>query len=183
VLFGVINRVIDDYSVIAMELEKDIVQIENSVFSSSRKTVSREIYSLKREVIEYRHAIEPLILPLQRLTSEGKQAIPEPLKPFFRDIMDQVLRSCEHASGMDSLLTAALQADLAQVQVQQNNDVRMISAWVALAAGPTMVAGIYGMNFDFMPELRWKFGYPSLLLLLSALTLFLFRKFKKSRWL
>jgi magnesium transporter len=84
---------------------------------------------------------------------------------------------------MDSLLTAALQADLAQVQVQQNNDVRMISAWVALAAGPTMVAGIYGMNFDFMPELRWKFGYPSLLLLLSALTLFLFRKFKKSRWL
>jgi magnesium transporter len=183
VLFGVINRVIDEYTFIASELEKDVVQIENEVFSNSRKTVSRQIYSLKREVIEYRHAIEPLILPLQRLTSEGKQAIPEPLRPFFRDIMDQVMRACEHASGMDSLLTAALQADLAQVQVQQNNDVRMISAWVALAAGPTMVAGIYGMNFDVMPELRWRFGYPVVLVTLIGFSLFLYRKFRKSGWL
>jgi len=183
VLFGVINRVIDEYTFIASELEKDVVQIENEVFSNSRKTVSRKIYSLKREVIEYRHAIEPLILPLQRLTSEGKQAIPEPLRPFFRDIMDQVMRACEHASGMDSLLTAALQADLAQVQVQQNNDVRMISAWVALAAGPTMVAGIYGMNFDVMPELRWRFGYPVVLVTLIGFSLFLYRKFRKSGWL
>jgi magnesium transporter len=93
------------------------------------------------------------------------------------------MRACEHASGMDSLLSAALQADLAQVQVQQNNDVRMISAWIALAAGPTMIAGIYGMNFEFMPELDWKFGYPTVLLVLLALTIFLYCKFRKSGWL
>jgi magnesium transporter len=183
VLHGVINRVIDEYTAIAAELEKDVVQIENEVFSASRKTVSKKIYSLKREVIEYRHALEPLIAPLQKLNSDTYQNLPEPLKPFFRDILDQSMRACEHASGMDSLLSAALQADLAQVQVQQNNDVRMISAWIALAAGPTMIAGIYGMNFEFMPELDWKFGYPTVLLVLLALTIFLYCKFRKSGWL
>jgi magnesium transporter len=84
---------------------------------------------------------------------------------------------------MDSLLTTVLQADLAHVQVRQNEDVRKISAWVALAAAPTMVAGIYGMNFDFMPELRWKFGYPLVLGIVTSLSAFLFYKFKKAKWL
>lgn len=183
VLHGVLSKVIDEYSKIASELEKDVIQIENEVFSESRKSVSRKIYSLKREVIEYRHAIEPLISPLQRLVSEGRPDLPEPLRPFYRDISDQLTRACEHANGMDSLLTAALQADLAQVQVQQNNDVRRISAWVALAAFPTMIAGIYGMNFEFMPELTWKFGYFLIMGLTFTGCGFLYYKFKKARWL
>jgi len=183
VLHGVISRVIDEYSSIASELEKDVIQIENEVFSESRKSVSRKIYSLKREVIEYRHAIEPLAAPLQRLVSEGRSGPPDALRPFYRDISDELARVCEHAAGMDSLLTAALQADLAQVQVQQNSDVRRISAWVALAAFPTMVAGIYGMNFEFMPELNWKFGYPLIMGLTFSGCAFLYYKFKKARWL
>lgn len=183
VLHGVISRVIDEYSSIASELEKDVIQIENEVFSESRKSVSRKIYSLKREVIEYRHAIEPLAAPLQRLVSEGRSGLPDALRPFYRDISDELARVCEHAAGMDSLLTAALQADLAQVQVQQNSDVRRISAWVALAAFPTMVAGIYGMNFEFMPELNWKFGYPLIMGLTFSGCAFLYYKFKKARWL
>lgn len=183
VLHGVINRVIDEYTKIAAELEKDVVQIETEVFSNSRQTFSKKIYSLKREVIEYRHAIEPVLMPLQKLMSEGRDAVPEPLKPFYRDIIDQLMHACEHASGMDSLLSAALQADLAQVQVQQNIEVRRISAWVALAAVPTMVAGIYGMNFDFMPELRWRFGYPVIIAGLFGFSIFLYRRFKKSGWL
>ena len=183
VLHAVLDRVIDEYTSIATELENDVINLETKVFSGKRQTFSQEIYFLKRELIEYRHAIEPLVTPLQKLTSEMHAQTPEVLKPFFRDTLDHLLRACEHASGMDSLLTTALQADLAHVQVRQNEDVRKISAWVALAAGPTMIAGIYGMNFKFMPELEWRFGYPLVLAIVTSLSSFLFYKFKKAEWL
>jgi magnesium transporter len=183
VLHAVVDRVIDEYTNIAAELENDVIQLENKVFGGTRQTFSQDIYFLKREIIEYRHAIEPLILPLQKLVSETYQQTPDPLKPFFRDTLDHLQRACEHASGMDSLLSSALQADLAHIQVRQNEDVRRISAWVALAAGPTMVAGIYGMNFDFMPELRWKFSYPILLIVITSLSGTLLYKFRKAKWL
>ena len=183
VLHAVVDRVIDEYAVIANELENDVINLETKVFGGKRQTFSQEIYFLKRELIEYRHAIEPLVVPLQKLVSETFSQIPEFLKPFFRDTLDHLMRACEHASGMDSLLTTALQADLAHVQVRQNEDVRKISAWVALAAGPTMIAGIYGMNFTFMPELDWKFGYPLVLGVVTSLSSFLFYKFRKADWL
>jgi magnesium transporter len=183
VLHAVLDRVIDEYTAIATELENDVINLETKVFGGKRQTFSQEIYFLKRELIEYRHAIEPLVMPLQKLVSETYSQIPEVLKPFFRDTLDHLQRACEHASGMDSLLTTALQADLAHVQMRQNEDVRKISAWVALAAGPTMVAGIYGMNFEFMPELGWKYGYPLVLGVVTALSSFLFYKFRKADWL
>ena len=183
VLHAVADRVIDGYITIATELENDVIELENKVFGGTRQTFSQEIYFLKREIIEYRHAIEPLVIPLQKLVSETYQPTPNLLKPFFRDTLDHLQRACEHASGMDSLLSSALQADLAHIQVRQNEDVRRISAWVALAAGPTMIAGIYGMNFDFMPELRWKFSYPLLLVGITSLSAILFYKFRKSEWL
>ena len=183
VLHAVVDRVIDEYTKIATELENDVINIETKVFGGNRKTYSQEIYFLKREVIEYRHAIEPLILPLQKISSDLFTAAPNAIKPFFRDTIDHLQHAYEHATGMDSLLTTVLQADLAHVQVRQNEDVRKISAWVALAAGPTMVAGIYGMNFDFMPELRWKFGYPLVIGVVTTLSAFLFYKFKKAKWL
>lgn len=183
VLHAVVDRVIDEYAVIAAELENDVINLETKVFGGKRQTFSQEIYFLKRELIEYRHAIEPLVVPLQKLVSETYSQTPDVLKPFFRDTLDHLQRACEHASGMDSLLTTALQADLAHVQVRQNEDVRKISAWVALAAGPTMIAGIYGMNFKFMPELNWKFGYPLVLGVVTSLSSFLFYKFRKADWL
>lgn len=183
VLHAVVDRVIDEYAMIAKELENDVINLETKVFGGKRQTFSQEIYFLKRELIEYRHAIEPLVVPLQKLVSETYSQTPEVLKPFFRDTLDHLVRACEHASGMDSLLTTALQADLAHVQVRQNEDVRKISAWVALAAGPTMIAGIYGMNFKFMPELDWKFGYPLVLGVVTSLSSFLFYKFRKADWL
>lgn len=183
VLHAVIDRVIDEYSLIATELENDVINLETKVFGGKRQTFSQEIYFLKRELIEFRHAIEPLVIPLQKITSELHTQTPLALRPFFRDTLDHLLRTCEHASGMDSLLTTALQADLAHVQVRQNEDVRRISAWVALAAGPTMIAGIYGMNFEFMPELTWRYGYPSVLATIALLSGFLFYRFRKSKWL
>ena len=183
VLHTVVDRVIDGYTKIATELENDIIDIETAVFSGQRKTYSQKIYFLKREVIEYRHAIEPLLIPLQKIVSEGFDKAPELIKPFFRDTIDHLQHACEHASGMDSLLTTVLQADLAHVQVRQNEDIRRISAWVALAAGPTMIAGIYGMNFEHMPELGWRYGYGITLGVITLLSSILFYKFKKSRWL
>lgn len=183
VLHAVIDRVVDGYTTIATELENDVISIEAKVFGGKRKTFSQEIYFLKREVIEYRHSIEPLLLPLQKLATNSFASAPDEIKPFFRDTIDHLQHACDHASGMDSLLTTVLQADLAHVQVRQNEDVRRISAWVALASGPTMIAGIYGMNFRHMPELSWKYGYGMVWGVIGLLTSYLFYKFKKSKWL
>jgi len=182
-LHAVIDRVIDAYTNIAAELENDVINIETKVFSGTRKTYSQEIYFLKREVIEYRHAIEPLLQPLQKLTSESFTNLPEQIRPFFRDTFDHLQHACEHASGMDSLLTTVLQADLAHVQVRQNEDVRRISAWVALAAGPTMIAGIYGMNFENMPELKMKNAYFVVVGVMIITGVLLFLYFIKKGWL
>ena len=183
VLHAVVDRVIDGYTLIATELENDVINIESKVFGGNRKTYSQEIYFLKREVIEYRHAIEPLVAPLQKIVNDNFNSSPAEIKPFFRDTIDHLQHACEHASGMDSLLTTVLQADLAHVQVRQNEDVRRISAWVALAAAPTMIAGIYGMNFENMPELKWHYGYPLTVSAIGLLSAYLFYKFKKSHWL
>ena len=183
VLHAVIDHVIDCYIDIAAELEADVVQVENDVFNERKKTNSAAIYFLKREIIEFRHAIDPLLSPLQKLASEGAVHVPNTLTPFFRDTLDHLSRASDAAAGLDSLLVSALQADMAHVQVQQNADMRKITSYVALASVPTMVAGVYGMNFDVMPELRWKFGYPLVVGSLVLVTAILYRKFKKSGWL
>lgn len=183
VLHAILDHVIDCYIDISVELEHDVTQVEQKVFGKSRESASEEIYLLKREVIEFRHAIDPLLAPLQNIASIGARHIPVELTPFFRDILDHLARASDAAAGLDSLLAAALQAEIAQVQLQQNEDMRKITSYVALASVPTMVAGIYGMNFETMPELQWKFGYPVVLGGLLFITGFLYRKFKKSGWL
>ena len=183
VLHAILDHVIDCYIDISVELETDVLQVEHKVFGDTRDSASQEIYLLKREVIEFRHAIDPLLSPLQKLASEGAPHINPVLTPFFRDTLDHLSRASDAAAGLDALLTSALQADLAHIQLQQNIDIRKITAYVALASVPTMVAGLYGMNFDVMPELRWKFGYPMVMTGLLLITGFLYWKFKKAKWL
>jgi magnesium transporter len=183
VLHAILDHVIDCYIGISLELENDVVQIEQRVFGENRDSASQEIYLLKREVVEFRHAIDPLLAPLQQISSMGARHVPPELTPFFKDTLDHLSRASDAAAGLDALLTSALQAEIAQVQIQQNEDMRKITSYVALAAVPTMVAGIYGMNFDVMPELRWRYGYPAVVCSLIVLTVLLYRKFKKSGWL
>ncbi|ASY23201.1 magnesium transporter [Candidatus Planktophila versatilis] len=183
VAHAILDHVIDCYIDISIELENDVLQVEHKVFGDTRESASQEIYLLKREVIEFRHAIDPLLSPLQHIASIGARNIPTELTPFFRDTLDHLSRASDAASGLDALLTSALQAELAQVQLQQNSDMRKITSYVALASVPTMIAGIYGMNFDTMPELRWEFGYPAVIGSLLVITVVLYRKFKKSGWL
>jgi magnesium transporter len=102
---------------------------------------------------------------------------------LFRDVADHLLRVIDHVESYDRLLTDILNAHLAQISVQQNSDMRKISAWVAIAAVPTMIAGIYGMNFDNMPELKWHYGYYIVVTIMGAACLALYRAFRKSGWL
>jgi magnesium transporter len=183
VVYAVTDRVVDDYTDIAFEVEQDIEEVEQQVFSPARSNVASRIYNLKREVIEFRHAVVPLVVPMTKLASGAIPHIHEKMRPFFRDVADHATRVSEQIESFDDLLSSVLQANLAQVGVQQNEDMRRISAWVAIAAVPTAIAGIYGMNFEYMPELGWRYGYPGAVLLIAVICAGLYRAFKRSGWL
>ena len=183
VLYAIADKVVDDYQAIAAALEEDIEEVEQQIFSTERNNSGGRIYNLKREVIEFRHAVLPLVEPMTRLASGAVPHVHERMQPFFRDIADHAVRVSEQIQGFDDLLTSVLNANLAQVSVQQNEDMRRISAWVAIAAVPTAIAGIYGMNFNHMPELRWQYGYPAVLAFMAVVCLALYRGFKRNHWL
>jgi magnesium transporter len=183
VLYAISDAVVDDYSEIALAVEQDIEEVEERVFSPDRTNDAGRIYNLKREVIEFRRAVLPLVDPMARLASGQVGAVHEQLRPFFRDVADHAVRVTEQVDGFDDLLGSVLSANLAQVGVQQNSDMRRISAWVAIVAVPTMIAGIYGMNFDYMPELRWHYGYPLAIGVMVVACVALYRAFKRSGWL
>ena len=153
------------------------------MFSPHRTQDSRRIYVLKRELSEVRRAVNPLKEPMKRFATGSVPAVTQEAAPFFRDVADHLTRVSEAAETLDSLLSTAFDAHLARISVEQNEDMRKISAWVAIAAVPTMVAGIYGMNFDSMPELRWRYSYPIVLLAIVAICFALYRNFKKRGWL
>jgi magnesium transporter len=177
------DSVVDNYTLIDVELSEDLDLMEARVFEGARSIDAADIYRLKREVLEVRRAAAPLAVPLSRLRSEDTPLIDERTRPFFGDIYDHVLRVLDHVEAYDRLLTDVLHAHLAQISVQQNDDMRRISAWVAMAAVPTMVAGIYGMNFDYMPELNYRPAYFIVLGLLAVVEIGLYRAFRKSGWL
>jgi magnesium transporter len=183
VAYAVCDRVVDGYEEVAAELEADVDDVEASVFSPDRSTDTQRIYVLKREVAEFRRAVQPLRIPMQRFAAATYPFVPAESANFFRDVADHVTRVAEAVETLDMLLSTAFDAHLARISVQQNEDMRKISAWVAIAAVGTLVAGIYGMNFDDMPELHWRFGYAWALALMAAASVFLYRRFKRSGWL
>ncbi|NUR68132.1 MAG: magnesium/cobalt transporter CorA [Streptomyces sp.] len=192
VLYAVSDAVVDHYVEVATELQTDLEELETEVFSpdgggGSRHTASR-IYTFKRQILEFRRATGPLALPLTRLAGLGQFGgsvpfVSEKARPFFRDVNDHLTRVNESVEGLDRLVSDILSAHLAQMSVRQNDDMRKISAWAAMAAIPTMIAGIYGMNFDHMPELHWVWSYPAVIALMAALEVLLYRTFKRRGWL
>jgi magnesium transporter len=183
VLHAIVDRVVDDYAPAIAGLGEDVDQVEDQVFSEVRSDVAERIYKLKREVLQFSHAVGPLVDPVDRL-ARGKYGVIHPqVRTYFRDVNDHLLRAHDQLEGFRDLLTSVLQANLTQVSVRQNEDMRKISAWVAIAVVPTAIAGIYGMNFKHMPELDWTFGYPAALLLMLAICSTLFWRFKRAGWL
>ncbi len=183
VLYAVADAVVDNYLDVANELATDVDELERSVFSPHRTDDFERVYKLKRELQEFRRAALPLAVPLSQLAEQPVAAVPPDARPFFRDVHDHLLRIHEQLESLDLLLTGILQAHIAQVGLRQNEDMRKISAWVAILAVPTMLAGIYGMNFNHMPELRWQYGYPMALGLMGAVCAALYVAFKRSGWL
>ena len=183
VLHAITDQVVDDYSPAVQGLEEDIEQVEDEVFSPARSNPSERIYKLKREVLEFYRAVAPLADPVDRLARGHYELIHPEVRAYFRDVNDHLVRVHEALDGQRELLTSVLEANLAQVGVRQNEDMRKISAWVAIAAIPTMSAGIYGMNFEHMPELRSSFGYPVVLAAMAVICFGLYRYFKRVGWL
>ena len=183
VVYGVCDRVVDGYLAVAAALEVDVDEVEASVFSDVRTNDSARIYRLKREIAEFRRAVVPLREPMRRF-AEGRVSGMDPeAAPFFRDVADHVIRVADTIDNLDGLLSAAFDAHIAQINMQQQNDMRKISAWVAIAGANTLIAGVYGMNFDHMPELGWELGYPAVLVLMVVTAVALYRLFKRSGWL
>jgi magnesium transporter len=182
VFHAVVDQIVDRYVEVVDAIEDDIDELEAGVFGTANSDVQR-IYQLKREVVELKRAVLPLARPLDNLVSGVVPSVPQEIRRYIRDVGDHHSRVVDQIASFDDLLNSILAASLAQAGIQQNNDMRKISAWAAIGVVPTAIAGIYGMNFKYMPELGWRFGYPLILLIIFAVCMSLYRLFKKSGWL
>ena len=183
VLYAICDRVVDEYEKVGAALEEDVDEVEESVFSTARTNDSTRIYVLKREIAEVRRAVMPLREPMRKFAMGVDERISAETATYFRDVADHLHRVSEVIDSLDGLLSTAFDAHLARISVQQNEDMRKISAGAALVVVPTLIAGVYGMNFDHMPELHWTYGYPFALFVMVAVAGGLFAWFKKSGWL
>ncbi|MBX9366047.1 magnesium and cobalt transport protein CorA [Streptomyces sp. WAC04114] len=184
VLHALADHVVDDYLTVTDAVQADIDQVETVVFSETgARADPGRIYQLKRELLELKRAVVPLSRPLEDLATRPIRAVDPEIQAYFRDVSDHLLRAKEQIAAFDELLNSILQAHLAQVTVAQNEDMRKITAWAAIVAVPTMVCGVYGMNFDHMPELHWRYGYGMVIGVISVACLALYRGFRRSGWL
>jgi magnesium transporter len=183
VLWAVLDHIVDGYAPVTEGLEHDVDEVEADVFSDPPGNPAERIYFLKREVLEFLRGCQPLQGPLDDLARGRFEVVPGDLRSYFGDVADHLRRTVEQLQEHRDLLTSVLQANLAQVGIRQNEDMRKISAWAAIFAVPTMIAGIYGMNFEHMPELKAAWGYPFALGLMAVLCAALYTAFKRSDWL
>ncbi|MFF4656258.1 magnesium and cobalt transport protein CorA [Streptomyces sp. NPDC001381] len=182
VLHAVLDTVVDSYTEAAVQIRTGLAALERRVFSPEREDLTEEIYSLKREVLEFRDAVQPLVPVAQDFAGPHAEWSEEML-PYFRDVADHLHRTDTEVRSQDELLNSALDAHLARVGTWQNDDMRRISAWAAILATPTLVAGVYGMNFAQMPELSWAYGYPLAIAVMVGAAALLHRAFRRNGWL
>jgi magnesium transporter len=210
ILYAIMDQVVDDYAPVVAGLENDIDEIETEVFSGNAG-VSRRIYELSREVIEFQRATAPLAEMLSHLIKDGAKQVDQEVRRYLRDVQDHAIRTIEQAASFRELLNNILNVNLTLVGLQQNEEVKVlteaameqneevkalteasieqndqmkkISAWAAILFAPTLVGAIYGMNFDYMPELHWSFGYPYALILMLTISVSLYVVFKRRGWL
>ncbi|MFG2355746.1 magnesium and cobalt transport protein CorA [Streptomyces sp. NPDC048521] len=184
VLHAIADHVVDDYLSVTDAVQADIDQVETDVFSENGARLDPgRIYQMKRELLELKRAVVPLGRPVEDLATRPIRVVAPEIQTYFRDVLDHLIRAKEQIAAFDELLNSILQAHLAQVTVAQNEDMRKITAWAAVIAVPTMVCGVYGMNFDHMPELHWRFGYPLVMAVMAGACVALHRGFRRNGWL
>ncbi|MFJ7629931.1 magnesium and cobalt transport protein CorA [Streptomyces sp. NPDC097595] len=188
VLHSIADHVVDGYIAVAGAVQDDIDEVEIEVFSTPDKGSPRgsdagRIYQLKREVLEFKRAVSPLLRPMQLLSERPMRLIDPDIQKYFRDVADHLVRVQEEVIGFDELLNSILQANLAQATVAQNEDMRKITSWAAIIAVPTMICGVYGMNFKHMPEVGWTYGYPTVMGFIGVVCFSIHRMLKRNGWL
>jgi magnesium transporter len=183
VLHAIADHVVDHYLAVCGLILSDIDSIEGLAFAPGRKLDVEPIYLLKREVVELRRCVNPLSLAFHRIQAENKDVISKEVRRYLRDVADHQSEAADQIASYDDMLNSLVQAALARVGMQQNSDMRKISAWAGIVAVPTMFAGIYGMNFEFMPELKWHWGYPMVVGIMVSTCLVLYFSFRRLDWL
>ena len=183
VMHAIADSVVDTYLDVTDLIETDIDAMEEDIFSPLTQTNIESIYLLKREIVELRRAVSPLATDLEGLDADHHDVVDVEIRRYMRDVLDHAIKASDRIASYDELLSSLVQAALGKVAMQQNVDMRKISAWVAIAAVPTAVAGIYGMNFTDMPELNYAWGYPAVLLLMTTVCSLLYRTFRRNNWL
>lgn len=183
-LYAVMDSIVDQYFPIVSELSEELEKLEEQVFNTkpSRETITH-IYQLERELLEVKRAVSPLIDICNRLTRFDFSLISEETRPYFRDVYDHAIRINEMIDNTRELLNSVLQMNFSLISISQNDVSKKFAGWAAILGVPTMIAGIYGMNFKFIPELDWHWGYPVVLALTIAACIFLYWRFKQSGWL
>jgi magnesium transporter len=182
ILHEIMDQIVDDYEPVLEGLATDIEEVEGEVFGGNARA-SQRIYQLSRELVQFQRATSPLDRALERVSESGKYAIDPELRSYLRDLHDRVLRVKEPTEAFRDMLSDILVVNLTLISVRQNDQTKKISAWAAILVVPTLIAGIYGMNFDYMPELHWAFGYPFALALMVAISVTLYAVFKGVEWL
>lgn len=183
VMHAIADNVVDHYLEVSSLIESDIDSIEEVAFAPGRKIDVEPIYLLKREVVELRRCVNPLSSAFHRIQIENKDVISKEVRRYLRDVSDHQSEAADHINSYDDMLNSLIQAALARVGMQQNNDMRKMAAWAGIAALPTAVAAIYGMNFHFMPELNWTWGYPGIMAFMALSCLILYFQFRRNHWL
>jgi magnesium transporter len=183
VLYALLDFIVDNYFPIVDALEERLEDLEEEIFGRQfRRETTERIYHFKRELGMIKRAVSPLMEVCNRLSRFDHRTIPQDMQPYFRDVYDHVLRINEAVDSLRDLVATVLEANLSLVSIGQNDVMKKLAAWAAILAVPTMVAGIYGMNFTFMPELHWRWGYPGVMALTAGLCGFLYSRFKRATW-
>jgi magnesium transporter len=182
ILREIMDQIVDDYEPVLEGLGTDIQEVEVEVFGGN-EDVSQRIYELSRELVQFQRATSPLARSLERGGERNEHDIDPELRSYLRELHDRVLRVEEPTEGFRDMLSDILVVNLTLISVRQNDQTKKISAWAAILIVPTLITGIYGMNFDFMPELHWTFGYPFALALMVSISVALYAVFRHVRWL
>jgi len=183
-MYAVMDFIVDEYFPVITELELEVAAIEQNIFrEKARRDTTFKIYKLKRQILDIKRSVSPLIDICNRLMRFDLKVIDEETRPYFRDVYDHAVRINEIVDNARELLSTALDANLSLITITQSEVSKRFAAWAAIIGVATMIAGIYGMNFDVMPELKWQYGYPATIGGTALLCAFMYWKFRKSGWL
>jgi magnesium transporter len=184
VFYALMDAVVDRYFPILDELEEALQEAEDRMFdSASSRAKIEDLYALKRRLMVLRHAVTPLLEAVGKLTGGRVPVVCTGLVDYFRDVYDHLSRIQAVIDGMREMLQTAVQVNLALINLSDSEVTKRLAAWGALITVPTLIAGIYGMNFQHMPELNWVIGYPAALVLMFGVDTVLYFKFRQAKWL